>query len=244
MNRRAQAWVTAWNLARRWHRYEVEGLETLLGDEPYLIVGYHGRPVAHGLIMLLNEIHARKGYFPHAIAHRALFDTPIVGPMFRDLGMVAGDGPALDAAVQRGEHLVVTPGGTREACRPVWRGSTVDWGHRTGYLRLAHRLGLKIVPTAAIGEDHAFIGLNDGYRLGKRLGTPGIPLWLGVGLGGIVPFALPFPVKIRQIIGAPISVDIEGDIYADEGAAHRLHQRVSSAVQALLDRRASHAEHS
>lgn len=239
LSKRARAWVAAWEALRRWHRYEVEGLDVLLGDEPYLIVGYHGRPIAHGLIMLLNVVHAARGYFPHAVVHQALFDAPVTGPLFRDLGMVAGDGPELTAAVARGEHLIVTPGGTREGCRPGWRRNAVDWGQRTGYLRLALRLGLKIVPAAAHGEDAAFIGLNDGYRLGKRLGVPaGVPVWAGVGLGGLWPLALPFPVKIRQLLGRPIDLLADGPVDpADDVALARLHAQVTGAVQGLLNQR-------
>jgi hypothetical protein len=49
-----------------------------------------------------------------------------------------------------------------------------------------------------------------------------------VGLGGSWPFALPFPVKIRQRIGAPIRLD--RDTPLEEANAH-----VTSTLQSMLD---------
>ncbi|MCB9526543.1 MAG: acyltransferase [Myxococcales bacterium] len=231
------AWTAAFAGLRRWHRYQVHGLDTLLGAEPFLVVGYHGRPIAHDLILLQEAIHARKGYRPHAIVHRTLYEHPLSAPLFQGLGMLPGDGPELDAAVARGEHIIVTPGGTREGLRSVRHRHRVCWGQRVGYLRLALRLGLRIVPVAAHGTDHAFLGLNDGEATARRLRLPpGYPAWLGLGLGGVWPLALPFPARFRQIVGAPIDPAAGGlTAAADRQALLPLHAQVMAAVQALLD---------
>jgi len=230
------AWVSFWRLMRRYHRYEVEGIERLLGGRAALIVGYHGRPIAHDLCMLTVELYERLGYMPHAVAHGAAEAQPIMRWVVDGLGFVTGDGPKIAEAVARGEHIIVTPGGIREGCRSFRKRYEVDWGHRTGYLRLALQHRLPIVPVAASGVDDAYIGLNDGYALGKRLGAPQrLPIWLGLGIGGLWPLSLPFPVKIRQRIGEPIDLEADGPIDPrDRDAIGALHQKVKGAVQALL----------
>jgi hypothetical protein len=137
--------------------------------------------------------------------------------------------------VAQGEHLLVQPGGTREGCRSFRQRYEVDWGDRVGYLRLALRHRLPIIPIAASGVDDGYIGLNDGYWLGKQVGMPGdLPLWFGIGIVGLWPLSPPFPVKIRQIIGEPIEAQpIDPD---DREAILALHRRVAGAVQTLLDR--------
>ncbi len=231
-----RAWAAAFAGLARWHRYSVTGLDTLLGDEPFLVVGYHGRPIAHDLIMLQEAIHARRGYRPHAIVHRTLYTHPVSGPLFQGLGMLPGDGPELDAAVARGEHIIVTPGGTREGLRSARHRHRVAWGRRTGYVRLALRLGLRVVPVATYGTDHTFIGLNDGDRWGRRLRLPpGVPAWLGVGAVGVWPLAVPFPARFHQRIGAPIDLHAHGHLAHDDRAGHQAaHGRIVAAVQALL----------
>jgi hypothetical protein len=231
-------WLAAFRVLRAWHRYEVLGLDTLLRPGAKLIVAYHGRPVALDQCMLTVTLHERLGYLPHGIIHGYFGQNRLLRWWIDGLGFVTGDGPGIEAAVARGEHVLVQPGGTREGCRSFRHRYEVDWSERVGYLRLAIRHGLPIVPVAADGVDDAFIGLNDGYALGRRLGMPGgIPLWLGVGATGLWPLAVPFPVKITQVIGEPIHQHLERKIDpSDRTALTELHHEVRGAVQALLDR--------
>lgn len=236
------AWIALGRALRSWHRYEVHGFSHLEGGRAALLVGYHGRPMALDLCMLTTVIHERLGYLPHGIIHGYFGEHPLLRRMIDGLGFVTGDGPELARAVARGEHILVQPGGTREGCRSFRHRYEVDWSDRTGYLRLALRHRLPIVPVAGAGVDDAFLGLNDGYALGRRLGVPHrIPLWLGVGIG-VWPLALPLPVKMTQVIGAPIPFEelrdpatgrpVDG---SDQPALLRLHRRIARAVQALLD---------
>lgn len=232
MNPARAAWLGYWRLMRRWHRYEVSGLEHLTTGRAALIVGYHGRPIAHDLCMLTVEVHDRLGYLPHGIIHSAFDTRPRLKQAIDDLGFVTGDGPELGAAVARGEHIVVAPGGTREGCRDHRDRYRVAFGRRTGYLRLAARYGLPIVPVAASGVDDAYIGLNDGYALGKRLGAKGnLPIWFGIGPLGLWPLSPPFPTKIRQRIGAPIAPPSN----EQKSTLEDTHAVVTGAVQRLLD---------
>nr|WP_275976849.1 lysophospholipid acyltransferase family protein [Polyangium aurulentum] len=231
------AWLGYWGAMRRYHRYEVSGIEHLERPGSALIVGYHGRPIAHDLCMLTVTLHERLGYLPHAIVHGAAEKQPLMRWVTEGLGFVTGDGEAMARAIARGEHVIVTPGGIREGCRSFLHRYQVDWGERTGYVRLALRHRLPIVPVAGIGTDDAFIGLNDGYALGKRLRAPArLPVWFGLGLGGLWPLSLPLPVKMRTMVGEPIDLRADGDVDPRDGAGvRRLHARVVAAVQGLLD---------
>jgi 1-acyl-sn-glycerol-3-phosphate acyltransferase len=230
-------WLAAFRVLRAWHRYEVQGLETLLQPGAKLIVAYHGRPVALDQCMLTVSLHERLGYLPHGIIHGYFGQNRLLRRWIDGLGFVTGDGPELAEAVARGEHVLVQPGGTREGCRSFRHRYQVDWGERLGYLRLAIRHGLPIVPVAGNGVDDAYVGLNDGYALGRRLGVPaGIPVWMGLGATGVWPLALPFPVKITQLVGAPIQRHLRGGIDpSDRAALVALHQEVRGSVQALMD---------
>ena len=232
-----RAWLGLFGAMRAYHRYTIEGLSRILElERPALLVAYHGRPIAYDLGMLGVTLHERLGYLPHGFVHGAVSQQPAMKWVADGLGFVTSDGPAVAEAVRRGEHLCVQPGGTREGCRSFRHRYELDWGDRTGYLALALRYGLPIVPIAAAGIDDGYIGLNDGYALGKRLGAPGkLPLWLGIGLFGPFPFAPPLPVKITQLIGAPIDLLANGPVdRGDRAALLGLHATVKGAVQALL----------
>lgn len=234
-------WLGAWGAMRHYHRYAIDGFERLCGPGAALIVGYHGRPIAHDLCMLSVSMHERLGYLPHGILHGAFADWPGLRTVKDALGFVTGDGEELAAVIERGEHVIVTPGGVREGCRSFRHRYRVEWGDRAGYLRLAIKYRLPIIPVAAAGTDDTYLGLNDGYAWGRRLRVPSrLPAWIGLGPLGPWPLSPPFPVKIRQRIGEPIDLFAGGD--PDPGDRTRLlalHRRVVGAVQSLLDHRDS-----
>ena len=234
MNIPLGTYLAAWRFYRRYFRYRVEGFERLQQGSSALIVGYHGRPIAYDLCILLVEVYERLGYFPHGVVHEAAQRVRGLRWLSDGLGFVTGDGASMQRAVARGEHIVVLPGGTREGCRSFRARYQVDWGRRMGYLRLALRYGLPVVPVAARGVDDAYLGLNDGYAWGKRLDMPArLPFWLGVGPLGLWPLSPPFPVQITQRIGAPIQLPSDLDP-RDEQAMLHWHGRVVEAVQGLL----------
>lgn len=231
-------WLGFWRWRQLYHRYSVRGLEHLDGPAA-LIVGYHGRPFAYDMCMLTVALHDRLGYVPHGVIHRGVHGIPPLRWLSDGLGFVTGDDEALAAVVARGEHVMVTPGGTDEGCRSFRDRYRVAWGERVGYLRVAVRWGLPIVPVAAAGVDDTYLALTDGPAIGRRLGLPPdwawLP-WLGVGPLGPWPLSPPFPVRIRQLVGQPIDPHAEGRIRSEARAdLLPLHRRVTAAVQALLD---------
>lgn len=239
MQRPANLW-TAWYLAHfgamaKWQRFEVQGLERLLGDQPYMLVGYHGRPLAWDLLMLGTVIHKHKGYLPHGLIHTA-FAHGIAGHMIRDLGFVVADSPELAAALARGEHMLVAPGGIQEGCRDHRHRYKVTWPDKFGYLRMALRYNLQIVPVAASGVDDMYVGLNDGGKLGDRIKMPlGLPFWFGLGPAGLWPFSVPFPAKVTQRIGEPIDLAARGVQADDKAALLSTHREIGATIQRTLD---------
>jgi len=172
--------------------------------------------------------------------HESAKALPIAKHLVEGMQFLSGEGEALDAALQDGEHVLVTPGGTREGCRSHGHRHQVDWGRRAGYVKLALRHGLPIIPAAAHGVDDTYVGLNDGYAWGKRVGMPGkMPLWLGLGPLGLWPVSPPFPVKLTTFLGAPMRFDIDPE---DKDGVHRADTAVRAAVQRLLDQGAAAVE--
>jgi 1-acyl-sn-glycerol-3-phosphate acyltransferase len=216
-SRRLRLALASFDLWKRYFRFEIQGFDVLAASEPAVIVGYHGGPWTFDLWLLGARMHEELGYFPRAFWDRRWWRVPFVREFVEELGGAPGppDGSEIAALKARGEHLAVAPGGTREAFRPFWRGHRVDFGARRGYLRLAHAHAMPIIPVVATGLDETFLGLSDG------------PPWLGLGVGGIWPLALPFPAKITQRIGAPIRLD-DGDL-------EEAHERVTATMQAMLD---------
>lgn len=239
MTRRGQVlrawWWADWTWRQWWHRYEVEGAEHLLAPGAAMIVGYHGRPSAHDLCMLQLWLARRHGVVTHAIMHEGVRNVPVLRHVIEGMDFLTGDDEAFVAAVAAGRKIIITPGGTREGYRPFSVQNRVDWGDRNGFIKLAIKHRLPIIPAAGIGVDRTFIGLVDGYALGKKRGwSPAAPTYLGVGPLGMWPFSPPFPVKIRTRVGVPIVAHLEGDS-RDKALITTVGAQVRAAVQGLLD---------
>ena len=202
----------------RYFRYEVEGFENIADAEPSVVAAYHGGPWAFDLWMLATRMHDELGYFPRACWHPGWWRIPAVGRIVTDLGGLPGrpsDGQMRELK-SRGQHIVFAPGGPEEGLRPFWEGHRIHFGRHRGYARVALAHDMPIIPVVASGLDRTFIGLNSG------------PAWLGLGVGGIWPLALPFPVKIRQRIGPPIRASAAGGLEA-------VHAEVVATLQSMLD---------
>jgi hypothetical protein len=180
--------------------------------------------------MLAARMRDELGYFPGAVWHPLWLQLPALRQVVGRLGGRPGlpDADEVEAMKRRGEHFVITPGGTHEGLRPFWEGRRVDFGRHRGYLRFAQAHDLAIIPVVASGLDKTYLGLNHARAVSQRMfGRQGAPAWLGVGIGGLWPLAPPFPVKIRQRIGDPIEVA--------SLALEEAHARVTGRMQAMLD---------
>ncbi len=233
-----QVWL-AWMRSWRWNfRYSVEGLEHLDTPQSSLVVGYHGRPVAWDVLILHEVLYRRQGRLPLAIVHDGFRDMAFTRWLIEGLDWSTGDGEHLAAAARSGRHVLITPGGDREATRPGWIHNRVDWGQRTGFVRVAIEHGMPIVPVAASGVDNAYYGLNDGAVLGRKLNLKNrSPFWIALGPLGFYPWSPPFPVKVHQIVGEPIDVRATFglvDVRDREGLA-TVAEHVQERVQRLLD---------
>lgn len=143
MNRRAALvrawWVNDWRFRQAWHRYEVDGIDHLLGPGAALVVGYHGRPAAHDLCMLQILLLQKHRMVTHAVMHAGVRDVPVLRHLIEGFDFLTGDGPEMASAVGEGRKIFVTPGGTKEGFRPTSVQNQVDWGERNGFVKLAIR---------------------------------------------------------------------------------------------------------
>lgn len=118
------------------------------------------------------------------------------------------------AALEAGEQLLVTPGGMREA-QPARDFYRLRWEGRFGFVRLALRTGVPIVPVAVVGGAEAYPGL----RLGR------LSLWSPV----------PLPVRLDLALGEPIPVPRDPGRARDRTVVEPLHALARERTQALYD---------
>ena len=229
----------------RWYRLHVDGWEHL-PDRPVLIVGNHNAGSAFLEALAAGAKAARRGHTKlTGLAHDRVIDAPLLGKVLARIGAVRAGHQSAGRAFAAGRQVVVFPGGNLEAFRRWSLRDRVILGGRTGFVRLALRHGVDIVPWVFDGGHSSFIVLRDGRRVAKALRadrwlrSDTWPLYLGLPWG--VAFGpwphLPLPVKARCRFLPPIEVSAhKPEAASDPTVVQTLYDAVASSLQAGLDR--------
>jgi 1-acyl-sn-glycerol-3-phosphate acyltransferase len=139
----------------------------------------------------------------YALAYDLLFAVPLVGTTLRRFGALPARAESARAALAEGAAVVVYPGGDWESCRPWHDRNKIDFGGRTGFIRLALEAGVPIVPVVAHGSHDAVIVASRGEHIARALGLGGLrikvfPIMVGppFGLDTFLTPPLPLPSAV------------------------------------------------
>lgn len=194
---------------RAWASPRFFGLENIPEQGPVLIVANHNLLGAIDAPLLMPEILRTRGRLVRGLAEHVLM-VPGVRHILHRYGAVRGTRSNCLALLERGEAVVVFPGGGREAIRRKGEKYVLKWEGRTGFARMAIQAGVPIVPLAMIGIDDAYDIVFDGQHPVMR------PLrWtcslLGINpelnpplVKGIGPTPIPRPERFYFSAGVPI----------------------------------------
>lgn len=189
------------------------------------------------------------GELPYGLAHEFAMSLPVFHQIVVPLGAVRASHENARRLFERGHKVLVYPGGDLDSMR-AWRDrERVVFGSRRGYIRLALRQGVPIIPVVSAGAHEGFVVLDDGRWLARLLRLDRLarikvwPIVLSVPWGltlGPPPPYLPLPTRIRQEILPPVTFERGGDeAAADDAYVEACHQRVHGEMQATLTRLAA-----
>lgn len=226
---------------------EVTGIENLPRTGPVLIVGNHSclfyMPDAWitGLSILRRRGIEQPEY---ALIYDLLLAMPVVGPYLRRIGAIPAGGDEAELALEQGAAVLVYPGGDLEACRPWTARDRVDLAGRKGFIRLALRSGVPVVPVVTHGSHNAVIVLTRGEQIAKLLGLRRLrinvfPILVGppFGVTSILAPPLPMPTSVQIEFLEPIDWSALGPEAAqDDETLDACYDEVTGVMQSALDR--------
>ncbi|RDX75884.1 Acyltransferase-like protein, chloroplastic, partial [Mucuna pruriens] len=138
----------------------VKGLAGIPSEGPVLFVGYH---MLLGLekIPLVSRIFLERNILVRGIAHPMMFmrskneKMPDISSYdkFRIMGAVPVAPTNLFKLFSSKSHVLLYPGGMREALHRKGEEYKLFWPEQSEFVRMAARFGVKIVPFGAVGED-------------------------------------------------------------------------------------------
>ncbi|CAL0302253.1 unnamed protein product [Lupinus luteus] len=138
----------------------VKGLSGVPDEGPVLLVGYHMLMGAE-ITSLIDEFLSQKGIMVRGIAHPELF-TGRMENLSSEFSMVDwvkvfGGVPVsasnLFKLLSTKSHVLLYPGGAREALHYKGEEYKLIWPDQPEFVRMAARFGATIVPFGAVGED-------------------------------------------------------------------------------------------
>ena len=233
---------------------EVRGLHRLPAQGPALLVGNHsGFFYVPEAWVCGQAVLSRRGVGPPAylLAYDLLFAVPGVGPFLRQLGAIPADAGEAESALSRGACVLVYPGGDHEACRPWTQRNKIDFAGRTGFVRLALRCGVPVIPVVAHGAHHAVTVLTRGDRLARAIGLDRVrikvfPLLAGppFGVNSVLTPPLPMPAHVTLEFLPALDWTAYGPGAADDaGLVSACYLQITRQMQAALDRLSAEQPH-
>ena len=231
-------------------RAEVRHLDRI-PDGPALYVGNHsGGIMTPDSFVFGCALYRERGpeFMPYGLGHN-MIDWPLFNQVVAPMGAVRASHENAHRLFRARKKVLVYPGGDVDDMRPWRHRYRIVFGGRTGYIRLALRESVPIVPIVCAGGHNTMVVIDDlrwlarGLGLKKILRTEVWPLVLSIPWGltlGVVPFYIPFPAKFLMEAGAPIHFDRTGP-EAAEDADYVRHcaDIVEADMQASLSRLAA-----
>jgi 1-acyl-sn-glycerol-3-phosphate acyltransferase len=236
-----------WNpLMDYWFRMEIEGFEKL-PEPPALLIGVHsGAPFVWDAwtVGIQWWRHFGEERRLHGTAHDALMAAPGIGDYFRKMGVLPAAPDSIAGALAAGRDVALWPGGEIDSLRPWVKRDEAVLAGRTGFIRMAIRAGVPIVPIATVGGPDSMPVLLSGRRLARalqldkvaRLKMFPIALQAPWGLSPAMLPEIPLPTKIRTAFQDPIVFDVEADRASDDDYVNRKYREVRRSIQSGMDR--------
>ena len=125
-------------------------------DKPALFVGNH---TLYGLTdgpLLWDYLCREHNIFLRALGDKVHFKIPGWREAMLINGAVEGSPENCRRLMQKGESILVYPGGSREVFKRKGEKYQLIWKQRTGFARMAIEHGYDIIPFAALGGDDCY----------------------------------------------------------------------------------------
>jgi 1-acyl-sn-glycerol-3-phosphate acyltransferase len=235
-----------WNpLMDYWFRMELEGWDKL-PPPPALLIGIHsGAPLPWDAwtvgIQWWRHFGSERPL--HGTAHDALMAMPILGAYFRRMGVLPAAGDSITGALAAGRDVILFPGGERDSLRHWSKRDDAMLAGRMGFVKLAIRSGVPIVPVSTVGGPDSMPVLATGRRLARafrldrvaRIKMFPIALQAPWGLSPALLPEVPLPTKIRTAFQDPIELDRDPERASDERYIQRSYRTVCESIQDGMD---------
>jgi 1-acyl-sn-glycerol-3-phosphate acyltransferase len=223
---------------RHWLRAEWEGLEHVPLEGGALLVGNHGGAIPSDAPVVMHGIETELLRPVYGLAENLFRQLPVVGTLWSRAGGVPAHPDNAYRLLHDDEQLVlVFPEGTKATGKLVRDRYQLRRFGRGGFVEIAMRAGVPIVPLAIVGNEEAMPILWKSPRIAKLLGLPYFPITANQFVfGPVLGYLVPLPAKFRIRVLAPITFDVEPGLPRyNRGMVMEQAERIRALIQAEVD---------
>jgi len=158
-------------LYQYYFRVDIQGWENV-PEKPSLFVGNHNGLLTYEVLMVFYAWYKKYGVSRKAVglAHGIAVDNPLLSWLLPRLGAVPAHPKVAHQAFEKNFSVLVYPGGEKEAWRPSAEKKKIEFFQRKGFIRLALRERVPIVPIVSIGAHETYMIFSRGDELAEKLG--------------------------------------------------------------------------
>ena len=199
-------------LYRHWFRAEWEGLEKIPAEGGALLVANHAGAIPIDAPLIMHGIEQELGRPVYGLADYFFRRFPAVGTAWsRGGGVPAHPDNAYRLLHDERQLALVFPEGTKATGKVYSQRYKLRRFGRGGFVDIAMRAGVPIVPIVIIGSEEAMPTLAKSADLAKVLRVPYAPLTANMLVLGPLGLLTYFPAKIRFRVLDPIYFDVPPD---------------------------------
>ncbi len=235
-------WIA--DAVRRYFSGEVRGWPHVPTSGPMLLVGNHsGGLLMPDVYVLLSAWWSERFEQPlYLMAHDLLFLVPLFESLARAAGVVPGRLDYAEKLIDQGQAVLLFPGGEEEVFRPVTQRNQIQFGGRMGFVRLALRHRVPVLPVVSYGAQDVNLFLSRGHDAARllqlnRMRVDILPLVAGLPFGLVPGFTplLPLPTKITLEFQPALSwPELAPEAAADPHTVIRCYNQVVDSMQRAL----------
>jgi diacylglycerol/phytol O-acyltransferase len=226
---------------------EIQAFERLPTEGPMLIVSNHsgGIYMPDYWAFVRHWIRERGPDEPlYSLTFDLVFSIPGVRSVAGRFGSVKANFDNATDLLQQGRAVLVYPGGDQDDYRPWTERHRVELRGRSGFVRLALRQQVPVIPLVAHGSHDILIVISRGEGLARRLGLDRLlrikvlPLVAGLPWGlAVAPIPTwPLPAKITLRVCEPMNWDrFSPDAADDPTVVRHCYEEILGRMQANLD---------
>jgi 1-acyl-sn-glycerol-3-phosphate acyltransferase len=198
---------------RRWFRVEWEGLEKIPTDGGALLIANHAGAIPSDAPVIMHGIETELGRPCYGLADHLFKSLPVVGTYWARLGgVVAHPDNAYRLLREQQQLVLVFPEGSKGPGKPMRERYQLRRFGRGGFVEIAMRAGVPIVPIAVVGAEESMPILFNSPTLAKALRLPYFPVTANqLALGPVLGTIGYFPAKFKLRVLDPIHLDVPPD---------------------------------